>query len=59
MPPIEPYQVTKNRIYFLPPALTTAIIVLHQLPETPETLWLRLLLELLIIIVSADNNNQL
>jgi hypothetical protein len=30
-------------IYFLPPALTTAIIVLHQLPETPETLWLRLL----------------
>ncbi|MFM2378243.1 MAG: hypothetical protein RLZZ143_819 [Cyanobacteriota bacterium] len=30
-------------IYFLPPALTTAIIVLHQLPETTETLWLRLL----------------
>ncbi|NCT45326.1 MAG: DUF4351 domain-containing protein, partial [Microcystis aeruginosa G11-09] len=30
-------------IYFLPPALTTALIVLHQLPETPETLWLRLL----------------
>ena len=30
-------------IHFLPPALTTAIIVLHQLPETPETLWLRLL----------------
>ncbi|MCA2665370.1 MAG: DUF4351 domain-containing protein, partial [Microcystis sp. M114S2] len=30
-------------IYFLAPALTTAIIVLHQLPETPETLWLRLL----------------
>lgn len=30
-------------IYFLPPALTTALIVLHQLPENPETLWLRLL----------------
>jgi hypothetical protein len=30
-------------IYFLPDALRTAIIVLHQLPETPETLWLRLL----------------
>ena len=30
-------------IYFLPPALTTSLIVLHQLPETPETLWLRLL----------------
>ncbi|NCR78629.1 MAG: DUF4351 domain-containing protein [Microcystis aeruginosa K13-10] len=31
------------RIYFLPPALNTSLIVLHQLPETPETLWLRLL----------------
>ncbi len=30
-------------IYFLAPALTTSLIVLHQLPETPETLWLRLL----------------
>jgi hypothetical protein len=30
-------------IYFLAPVLTTALIVLHQLPETPETLWLRLL----------------
>jgi len=30
-------------IYFLPPALNTSLIVLHQLPETPETLWLRLL----------------
>jgi hypothetical protein len=25
-------------IYFLAPALTTSLIVLHQLPETPETL---------------------
>ncbi len=30
-------------IYFLPPALNTSLIVLHQLPEAPETLWLRLL----------------
>jgi hypothetical protein len=30
-------------IYFLAPALTTSLIVLHQLPETSETLWLRLL----------------
>ncbi|MFN6185272.1 MAG: DUF4351 domain-containing protein [Microcystis sp.] len=30
-------------IYFLAPALTTSLIVLHQLPETPQTLWLRLL----------------
>ncbi|MFB2898237.1 DUF4351 domain-containing protein [Aerosakkonemataceae cyanobacterium BLCC-F50] len=30
-------------VYFLPPALRTAIVVIHQLPNTPETLWLRLL----------------
>ncbi len=30
-------------IYFLPEALRTAIVVLHQLPETSDTLWLRLL----------------
>ncbi|MFB2836675.1 DUF4351 domain-containing protein, partial [Floridanema evergladense] len=30
-------------VYFLPPALRTAIVVIHQLPKTPETLWLRLL----------------
>jgi hypothetical protein len=33
----------RRNLFFRPPALTTAIIVLHQLPETPETLWLRLL----------------
>ena len=32
-----------RRNLFFTSALTTAIIVLHQLPETPETLWLRLL----------------
>lgn len=30
-------------VYFLPPAFRTAIAVIHQLPNTPETLWLRLL----------------
>ncbi len=30
-------------IYFLPDILQTAIIAIHQLPCTPETLWLRIL----------------
>ncbi|ELS00150.1 hypothetical protein, partial [Gloeocapsa sp. PCC 73106] len=30
-------------IYFLPQLLKTAIVVIHQLSVTPETLWLRLL----------------
>ncbi|MGF1602252.1 MAG: hypothetical protein ACFCU8_09575 [Thermosynechococcaceae cyanobacterium] len=30
-------------IYFLPPHLHTGIIAVNQLPETPDTLWLRLL----------------
>jgi hypothetical protein len=30
-------------VYFLPKGLLSAIIVLHQLPPTPETLWLRIL----------------
>jgi len=30
-------------IYRLPPSLQTNIVVIHQLPRTPETLWLRLL----------------
>ena len=30
-------------IYFLPDYLRTAIVVIHQLPRTPETLWLRML----------------
>lgn len=30
-------------IHFLPDALRTAIVAIHQLPQTPETLWLRLL----------------
>jgi hypothetical protein len=30
-------------VYFLPEALRTAIVAIHQVPRTPETLWLRLL----------------
>ncbi|WP_293353905.1 MULTISPECIES: flagellar assembly protein H [unclassified Microcoleus] len=30
-------------IYFLGESLRSAIVVIHQLPETPETLWLRIL----------------
>ncbi|MCC5600440.1 DUF4351 domain-containing protein [Nostoc favosum] len=30
-------------VHFLPDALRTAIVGIHQLPQTPETLWLRLL----------------
>lgn len=32
-----------SRVYFLGPSLKAAIIVIHQLPRTPETLWLRVL----------------
>jgi len=30
-------------IYFLPSQFRTALVAVHQLPETPDTLWLRLL----------------
>ncbi|MCW6038212.1 hypothetical protein K4A83_18320 [Spirulina subsalsa FACHB-351] len=30
-------------VYFLPPTLRTMIVAIHQLPRTPETLWLRIL----------------
>jgi hypothetical protein len=30
-------------VYLLPPGFRTALVVIHQLPRTPETLWLRLL----------------
>ena len=30
-------------VHFLPEALRTAIVAIHQLPETPAALWLRLL----------------
>ncbi|MEA5468229.1 hypothetical protein [Spirulina sp. 06S082] len=35
--------VEKQGIYSLGTSLRTAIIVIHQLPRTPDTLWLRLL----------------
>jgi len=30
-------------VYFLTEGLGSAVVVIHQLPETPETLWVRLL----------------
>jgi predicted transposase/invertase (TIGR01784 family) len=30
-------------VYVLPSGLKTGIVVIHQLPQTPETLWFRLL----------------
>lgn len=30
-------------VYFLPPALHTAVVIIHQLPVNQETLWLRML----------------
>ena len=30
-------------VYFFPPGQKTGIVVIHQLPETPDTLWLRIL----------------
>jgi Domain of unknown function (DUF4351) len=32
-----------NGVYLMPPAHKTGIVVIHQLPETPDTLWLRIL----------------
>jgi hypothetical protein len=32
-----------NGVYLMPHGHRTGIVVIHQLPETPETLWLRLL----------------
>jgi Domain of unknown function (DUF4351) len=32
-----------NGIYLFPPGQKTGIVVIHQLPETPDTLWLRIL----------------
>jgi hypothetical protein len=32
-----------NGVYFFPPGQKTGIVVIHQLPETPDTLWLRIL----------------
>jgi hypothetical protein len=39
----EPRQTWTAGVYFLPEHLHTALVVIHQLSVTPETLWLRLL----------------
>lgn len=38
----QPQVDWEKGVYFLPEGLTTGIIIVHQLPKTPETLWLRL-----------------
>ena len=38
----KPQENWGDGIYFLAPAFKTGIIVVHQLPKTKETLWLRL-----------------
>jgi hypothetical protein len=40
---ITEIEVWGNGVYLLPPLQKTGIIVIHQLPVTPATLWLRLL----------------
>ena len=39
----ESRQTWTTGVYWLPEHLHTALVVIHQLPVTPETLWLRLL----------------
>ncbi|MGK7926060.1 MAG: hypothetical protein AB4290_12585 [Spirulina sp.] len=41
--PLPPTPNWERGIYFLGTSWKTAIVVIHQLPQTPETLWLRLL----------------
>jgi hypothetical protein len=36
-------KLVSTGVYLLPPGCKTGIIVIHQLPKTPETLWFRLL----------------
>jgi hypothetical protein len=38
-----PHQDWPSGVYFLAPALRTAIVAINQLPQNDETLWLRLL----------------
>ncbi len=39
----KPDENWREGIYFLPSYLRTAVVIIHQLPRTPETLWLRIL----------------
>jgi hypothetical protein len=36
-------ELSPSGIYDLAPAFDTSIVVIHQLPDTPETLWLRIM----------------
>ncbi len=36
-------EICSNGIYVMAPSLCTGIVVVHQLPETPDTLWLRIM----------------
>jgi HigB_toxin, RelE-like toxic component of a toxin-antitoxin system len=36
-------EVWGEGVYVMPSSLKTGLVVIHQLPQTPETLWFRLL----------------
>jgi hypothetical protein len=36
-------EICSKGIYLMAPSLRTGIVVVHQLPETPDTLWLRIM----------------
>jgi Domain of unknown function (DUF4351) len=36
-------EICSKGIYVMPPSLRTGIVVVHQLPKTPDTLWLRIM----------------
>ncbi|PSB58922.1 DUF4351 domain-containing protein [Chamaesiphon polymorphus] len=40
---ITDVEVWGNGVYLFPPGQKTGIVVIHQLPEIPDTLWLRIL----------------
>lgn len=40
---VEQQNTWTEGIYFLPPALRTAVVAINQLPRTDETLWVRIL----------------
>ena len=46
-------------VYFFPPGQKTGIVVIHQLPETPDTLWLRILGKQKVQQRAIDEINQL
>ena len=46
-------------VYFFPPGQKTGIVVIHQLPEAPDTLWLRILGKQKVQQRAIDEINQL